>query len=108
MTTTNIQKTIWYKGKARRIRNTRGQRRDLTFWRNSVERDRHVLAFRPANSSIDISLDVYSWARHRMEIVCKPRGGHKRDRITLPLTLHNMNTVKISTGGDNAEQQGRC
>src|SRR5688572_30356615 len=61
VTTTNIQKAIWSKGQARRIRHTRGQRHDLTFWRNPVERDRHVLAFCPANGGIDVPLYVYSW-----------------------------------------------
>ena len=49
-----------------------GQRHDLTFWRNSVERDRHVLAFRPADGRIDVPLYVYSWTCHRMQIVCEP------------------------------------
>src|SRR6266571_5066259 len=42
-----------------------------------------------------------------MQIVCEPRGARKRDRITVPLTLHNMDTAEVSTLGDHAEQQGR-
>src|SRR5687767_6363235 len=56
MATAHVQKAIGSKGQARRMRNTRGQWHDLTFWRNSVERDRHVLAFRPADSRVDVPL----------------------------------------------------
>ena len=65
------------------------QRYDLAFWRYSVERDRHVLAFRPADGRIDVSLRVHRRARHRMQIVCEPRRDPKRYRIALPLTLDN-------------------
>ena len=90
MATTNIQSAIRSKGKARRIRNGRRQGHDLAFWRYAVERDRHVLVFRPADRRIDVALCVHSGARHRMQIVGKPRRNRKRHRIALPLTLDNM------------------
>src|SRR5262249_42452772 len=105
--TTNVQKAIWSKGKARRIRNTRGQRHDLTFWRNFVERDRHVLAFRPADGRVDVPLYIYSGTRHRMQIICEPRRTRKRDCIALPFILNDMDTSEVSTLSDHAEQQGR-
>ena len=105
MATTNIQSAIRSKGQARRIRNVRRQGHDLAFWRYAVERDWHVLVFRPADRRIDVPLRVHSGARHRMQIVSEPRRNRKRHRIALPLALDNMDMTDVSTLCDDTKQQ---
>src|SRR5215831_94120 len=105
--TTDIQMAIRPKGQTRRIGNTREKRFDLSRARYTVQRDRHVLAFRPADGRINVPLRIHRRAGYRMQIVRKACRRRKGDRIALPLILDNLDALRPSTLWDYTEQQCR-
>src|SRR5262249_40750647 len=105
--TTDIQMAIRPKRHTRRIGNAREKRFDLPRARYTVQRDRHVLAFRPADGRINVPLRIHRRAGYRMQIVREARRHRKGDRIALPLILDNLDALRSGTLWDHTEQQCR-